>query len=132
MVSCRAAVPAILYVFAVYLAVHFQAEKAGIGIYQTDEEELRDLGNLQGLWTYPPPRHRVVLLAQRRTAYYSSTMATLSVILVSLSSAYHPNELAKLSEAVETAIWRVITIASTLLRLAWQLQLSRQQEHRID
>ncbi|NLM95109.1 MAG: TRAP transporter fused permease subunit [Firmicutes bacterium] len=115
-VAAAAAVPAILYVFAVYLAVHFQAEKAGIGIYQTDEEEpgiwetFRDYGHI-----LLPVIVLVVLLAQRRTAYYSSTMATLSVILVSYLRPTTRMNWAKLSEAVETAIWRVITIASTLL-----------------
>jgi TRAP transporter 4TM/12TM fusion protein len=115
-VAKAAILPSFLYVFATYLAVHFETEKLSIGYY-VDQEEKPDLRAILGMYGHLvlPIIFLVVLLAQRKTAYYSATWATLSVVIISFFNRHTRLSFKEFIKTIEIAIWRVISIASTML-----------------
>ncbi len=115
-VAMAAIVPSVFYVFATYLAVCFEVKKAGVGVLEDGEAPppawhvVRDLGH-----TVLPAVVLVYFLASLKTAYYSATMATLSIYAVSWLRRSTRMGFRKTIACIETGIWRVISIASTVL-----------------
>jgi len=115
-VAKAAIVPSILYVLAIYLSVHFEAVKIGMKIPKYKEkahslmETFKKYGNL-----IIPVIILVTLLAERRSAYNSVTIATLSVIVISWLSPATRMGGKQIMASIETGIWRVVNIAIILI-----------------
>ncbi|MCP1677264.1 TRAP transporter 4TM/12TM fusion protein [Natronocella acetinitrilica] len=83
-VAMAALVPSFFYVLALYLAVHIESTKAGIGIYEPDDERTDIWLLLSRYWHLVLPLIiLVVLLVLRYTPYFAATVATLAVIPIS-------------------------------------------------
>ncbi len=114
-VAYAAVLPSIFYIYAIYLAVHMEAKKMGIGVYQGAEEippirkTLTDYGHL-----LLPVAALVFFLAERRTAYYAATMSTIAIVLVAFLRANTRLTVAKFLEGLRNSIWRLVSIATTL------------------
>ena len=115
-IASSAVVPSILYVFAIYMAVHFQALKMGMGIYNSNEQIPPLVDILKNyIHMLIPVIILIVLLFKRHTPYYAGTMATLSVVLVSWLRQATRMGWEKLYSAIEIAIDRVLVISATML-----------------
>jgi TRAP transporter 4TM/12TM fusion protein len=115
-VCLAAIVPSLLYVFAIFMAVHFEAKKAGLGIFRGNEDVpggwyiIKNYGHI-----LIPAIVLICFLALRKTAYYSATVSTLSIFVVSWMRKSTRMDMSKAFECIETGIWRVISIAATVL-----------------
>jgi TRAP transporter 4TM/12TM fusion protein len=114
-VAYSAIVPSIIYIYAIYFAVHQEAKKQGIGVIKGAEnipsikQTLLDYGHL-----LLPVVVLVYFLGTHRTAYYAATMATISIVVVSFFRVSTRLSVAKLYHGVRDTIWRLVSIASTL------------------
>jgi TRAP transporter 4TM/12TM fusion protein len=115
-VALAAIVPSLLYIYAIYLAVHFEARKLNIGKYSAED---RNVSVRTALFNYGHLLLSVVvllsLLIMRKTAYFSATMATVTVITVSWLRAVTRIGPKKFLAAIEAGIGRLISIAATLI-----------------
>jgi TRAP transporter 4TM/12TM fusion protein len=115
-VATAALVPSLLYIFAVYTAVHMETNRLGIGIFRSEIQPpsiivtFRDYGHL-----LLPILILIVLLMQRYTAHFSATVAALSVIGLSVLRPATRMSWRGLLGAVETAISRVVSMTVTLV-----------------
>ena len=125
-VAMAAIVPSFLYVFAVYVAVHLETERQGIGIYLRDEgspslrQTLLQYGHI-----VLPIIILIVLLVERFTTHYAATCAVLSVVAVSWlrqSTRLTPR---RLLNAVEIGTGRVVSITATLLTAGLAIAILR-------
>lgn len=115
-VATAALVPAFLYIFAIYAAVHMETNRLGIGLFRRFDNPpsmistMRDYGHLMlplGLLVY--------LLILRHSAYFSATMATLAVIALSFLRPTTRMASKAILDAVETGIKRIVSLAAILL-----------------
>jgi TRAP transporter 4TM/12TM fusion protein len=115
-VAAAALIPAFLYIFAVYTAVHLETNKQGIGVFRREGtpakmlSTLRDYGHL-----LLPIALLVYLLVLRYSAYFSATMAVFSIVFLSILRPATRMSLPTLLAAIETGIRRIVSIASILL-----------------
>ena len=118
-VAVAAIVPSILYVFALYFAVHIESQKCGIGIYRDPDDPggkitagmvFKDFGHL-----VIPVVILVWLLVERYTAYYAATIATLSVIPVSWLRAHTRMRIGQIYTALRLTVERVMSIGVVLV-----------------
>lgn len=115
-VATAALVPSFFYVMALYLAVHFESEKAGIGIYREGDANtslgtiLRRFGHLT-----IPLLVLIFLLVVRYTPYFAATVATLSVIPVSWLRRETRMTPAGLMRAIRPTVHRAVSIGIVLV-----------------
>ncbi|PAU74081.1 TRAP transporter permease [Halomonas salipaludis] len=115
-VATAALVPAFLYIFAIYAAVHMETNRLGIGLFRRFENPpsmistMRDYGHL-----VLPLALLVYLLILRHSAYFSATMATLAVIALSVLRPATRMAPKVLLDAIETGIRRIVSLTAILL-----------------
>ena len=116
-VAAAAVVPSLLYVYAIYMSVHFEARRLNLGKYSGGDLEVNPI--LETLKNYGHILVSVVILIgfliMRRTAYYSATMAVISVVIISWVRAATRIGPKKFMEAVELSISRIVTIGATVI-----------------
>ncbi|CAM9765994.1 unnamed protein product [Ectocarpus sp. 12 AP-2014] len=115
-VAMAALIPSFFYVMALYLAVHLESNKAGIGIYEPEGEKvnirsvLRTYGHLS-----IPLIILIILLMLRYTPYFAATVATLSVIPVSWLRKETRMGFSALMTAITSTMYRVVSIGVVLV-----------------
>jgi len=115
-VAMAALVPSLLYIFAVYAAVHMETNRLGIGVFRSEgtlpsmTSTFRDYGHL-----LLPIAILIFLLTQRYTANFSATVAALSVLMLSLLRPATRMTWKDLVQAIETAVSRVVSLTVTLV-----------------
>lgn len=115
-VAGAAILPSIFYVYALFIAVHLEARKMGIGV-------MKDAGNnpsmkrvmLDYCHLLIPVFILIYFLASRRTAYYASTMATLSILIIPFFRATTRYTFANFFTGIRSAVWRLISVSCTML-----------------
>lgn len=113
-VAAAAIVPSLLYIYAVYLAVHFEAKRMNLGYAKTEDID----GVITTLYKYGHILISVAVLVgflvMRKSAYYSATMALLTITAVSWLRASTRLGPKRLLMAIESGIHRLVTIAAVL------------------
>lgn len=115
-VAAAALVPAILYIFAVYSAVHLETNRLGIGVFRSGEAQvtvrvtLLSYGHL-----LLPIALLIYLLLLRYSAYFAATMAIFALVALSFVRPATRMSPRALAEGVQTGISRIVSIASILL-----------------
>ena len=115
-VAAAAIVPSLLYVFAIYMAVHMETEKQGIGLYRradaapTMGATLRDYGHL-----LLPVVILIYLLIERYSAHLAGTYATLSVLALAWLRPATRMSLKVVVDTIELSVSRVVSLSITLI-----------------
>lgn len=115
-VAACAVLPSVLYIYAIYLSVSVRAIKKGIGKTSEFMDEVSLFDALKGYGHLLIPVLILVwLLIQRRTAYSAATIATLSIIPVSMLRSTTRLSIKRLFSGVESGVRRLVPIGATLL-----------------
>lgn len=115
-VAVAALIPSFFYVMALYLAVHIESTKAGIGVYEPEGEKV-DIRTVLSRFGHLalPLAILVVLLVLRYTPYFAATVATLSVIPISWLRKETRMGFQALITAITSTMYRVVSIGIVLV-----------------
>jgi TRAP transporter 4TM/12TM fusion protein len=116
-VAAAAVLPALLYIYATYLATHFETERLGIGIFRdpsldptaTGWGTLRDYGHILF-----PMAVLIYLMAANYSPYYAATMAALSAIPISWLRSNTRMGLRRILQAFDETVQRVAQLAPVI------------------
>ncbi|MDI5936215.1 TRAP transporter permease [Halomonas kalidii] len=115
-VAVAALVPSFFYVFALYFAVHIESNKAGIGVYEPEGEQISIWTVLSRYWHLALPLVILIaLLVMRYTPYFAATVATLSVIPISWLRRETRMGIRELVEATVSTMKRIVSIGIVLV-----------------
>ena len=117
-VAAAAILPACLYVYAVYLATHFETERQGIGIYRGDPgEEIMPVWRALARYGHIliPLVVLIVMLLMRFSPYYAATIASISVLPVSFLRKETRLGLGRLLTVITSLAERIVSIAPILV-----------------